>query len=92
MAARPMAATPSRREGHRTIRARASTDPGTLEYGLLPPGEIDGGISNSTKPEYSNTYWSLQASNRRSQPPTGWARPAMPPPGRSCTTISWPPT
>ncbi len=42
-----------------TLRARASTDPKALEFGLLPPGEIDGGISNSTKPEYSNTYWCL---------------------------------
>ena len=42
-----------------TLRARASTDPNALEFGLLPPGEIDGGISNSTKPEYSNTYWCL---------------------------------
>ena len=42
-----------------TLRARAATDPKALEFGLLPPGEIDGGISNSTKPEYSNTYWCL---------------------------------
>ncbi len=42
-----------------TLRARTSTDPKALEFGLLPPGEIDGGISNSTKPEYSNTYWCL---------------------------------
>ncbi len=42
-----------------TLRARALTDPKALEFGLLPPGEIDGGISNSTKPEYSNTYWCL---------------------------------
>ena len=41
------------------LRARASTDAHALEFGLLPPGEIDGGISNSTKPEYSNTYWCL---------------------------------
>ncbi len=41
------------------LRARAATDPKALEFGLLPPGEIDGGISNSTKPEYSNTYWCL---------------------------------
>jgi hypothetical protein len=41
------------------LRARASSDPKALEFGLLPPGEIDGGISNSTKPEYSNTYWCL---------------------------------
>ena len=42
-----------------TLRGRASTDPKALEFGLLPPGEIDGGISNSSKPEYSNTYWCL---------------------------------
>ena len=43
----------------RTLRDRASKDPGALEYGLLPPGEVDGGISNATKPEYSNTCWCL---------------------------------
>ncbi|MGC8642697.1 MAG: hypothetical protein ACP5XB_22800 [Isosphaeraceae bacterium] len=42
-----------------TLRSRASTDPKALELGLLPPGEVDGGISNRTKPEYSNTYWCL---------------------------------
>ena len=41
------------------LRARALSDPQAQEFGLLPPGEIDGGISNRTKPEYSNTYWCL---------------------------------
>jgi hypothetical protein len=43
------------------LRAEASKDPTTLNYRLLPPGEVDGGISNPkpTKPDYSNVYWCL---------------------------------
>lgn len=43
------------------LRAEASKDPTALEYRLLPPGEVDGGISNPnrTKPDYSNVYWCL---------------------------------
>jgi hypothetical protein len=41
------------------LRQQASSDPKALDYRLLPPGEIDGGISNRTKPEFSNVYWSL---------------------------------
>jgi hypothetical protein len=41
------------------LRAEASNDPAALNYRLLPPGEVDGGISNQTKPDYSNVYWCL---------------------------------
>ena len=43
------------------LRAEASKDPDALNYRLLPPGEVDGGISNPspTKPDYSNVYWCL---------------------------------
>lgn len=41
------------------LRAQAAKDPAALCYGLLPPGDIDGGISNRDKPEYSNVYWCL---------------------------------
>jgi arylsulfatase A-like enzyme len=41
------------------LRAQALADPASLDYRLLPPGDVDGGISNKTKPEFSNTYWCL---------------------------------
>jgi len=43
------------------LRAEASKDPAALDYRLLPPGEVDGGISNPNpiKSEYSNVYWCL---------------------------------
>ncbi len=41
------------------LRVRASARPDAPEFGLLPPGEVDGGISNAARPEYSNTYWCL---------------------------------
>jgi hypothetical protein len=43
------------------MRAQASKDPASLNYRLLPGGEIDGGISNGgpQEPEYSNTHWCL---------------------------------
>ena len=43
------------------MRVEASKTPGALNYGLLPGGEIDGGISNGgpQEPEYSNTHWCL---------------------------------
>ena len=49
------------------MRADASKNPESLDYRLLPPGEIDGGIHNGAdsemQPEYSNTYWSLTGLN-----------------------------
>ena len=41
------------------LRAQASKDPSSPCHKLLPPGDIDGGISNRDKPEYSNVYWCL---------------------------------
>ncbi|MBM4087999.1 MAG: hypothetical protein FJ276_01010 [Planctomycetes bacterium] len=42
------------------MRIKASKDPSSLEYRLLPPGQIDGGIWNTEKkPEYTNVYWCL---------------------------------
>jgi hypothetical protein len=41
------------------LRAQTANDPSALCYGLLPPGDVDGGISNRAKPEYSNVYWCL---------------------------------
>jgi uncharacterized protein len=41
------------------LRAQASQDPASLCYRLLPPGDVDGGISNRSKPEFSNVYWCL---------------------------------
>ncbi len=43
------------------LREQTRSDPKALDFGLLPSGEVDGGISNrdGTKPEYSNTYWCL---------------------------------
>jgi hypothetical protein len=41
------------------LRREAQQDPNALNYGLLPPGDVDGGISTTDKPEYSNSYWCL---------------------------------
>ena len=41
------------------LRARASKDKKALEYRLLPPGFIDGGLGGEGKPEFSNIEWNL---------------------------------
>jgi hypothetical protein len=41
------------------LRTKASINDKALEYRLLPPGFIDGGIASTDKPEYSNTCWCL---------------------------------
>lgn len=42
------------------LRASTTNNPGSLECGLLPGGEVDGGISNTgPTPEFSNSYWCL---------------------------------
>ncbi len=42
------------------LRAKALRDPRALDYGLLPGGDVDGGIgSTGGEPEFSNTYWCL---------------------------------
>ena len=46
--------------GHiQQLRREAMKDPQSLCYGLLPPGDVDGGIGTTDKPEYSNSYWCL---------------------------------
>ena len=42
----------------RTLRQRASADPNSLVYGLLPEGFSDGGLGG-VNPEYTNVYWTL---------------------------------
>jgi len=75
-----------------TLRARASTDPKALEFGLLPP--VRSMEASATRPSRSirTPTGAWPASRRPSQPTAGWVSPAMPPPGRRSTTISWPPT
>jgi hypothetical protein len=42
------------------MRVQTSRDPQALDYGLLPGGDVDGGISSTAgEPEFSNTYWCL---------------------------------
>ncbi len=44
------------------LRIETTKTPGSLEYGLIPGGYIDGGLDNKpphSKPEYSNVYWNL---------------------------------
>jgi hypothetical protein len=41
------------------LRASVSKDPTALDYRLMPPGFIDGGLVGKGKPEYSNTQWNL---------------------------------
>jgi hypothetical protein len=43
------------------MRAQMLKDPSALNYGLLPGGLVDGGISNQDKcdAEYSNSHWCL---------------------------------
>ncbi|MFI5379755.1 MAG: hypothetical protein ACHRHE_10690 [Tepidisphaerales bacterium] len=45
-----------------TLRRQTMDDPNRPDYGLLPPGDVDGGISNAganANPEFSNTEWCL---------------------------------
>ncbi|MGA2497585.1 MAG: hypothetical protein ABSH20_07575 [Tepidisphaeraceae bacterium] len=45
-----------------TLRHQTMGDPNRPDFGLLPPGDVDGGISNagaSARPEFSNTEWCL---------------------------------
>jgi hypothetical protein len=42
------------------LRAQTSRDPQALNYGMLPGGDVDGGIGSvAGEPEFSNTYWCL---------------------------------
>ena len=43
------------------LREEASKDSRTLNYRLLPGGDVDGGVDNGKEcePELSNTYWTL---------------------------------
>jgi len=41
------------------LRAKASKDSKSLNYRLLPPGFIDGGIHGNNTPEYSNIEWNF---------------------------------
>ena len=41
------------------LRTQASKDPTALNFGLLPPGFVDGGIDGSDASEFSNTEWCL---------------------------------
>jgi len=41
------------------LRQRASENPDWACAGLMPPGDIDGGLSNPQKGEYTNIYWNL---------------------------------
>jgi len=42
------------------LRAQTSRDPQAPNYGMLPGGDVDGGISSvAGEPEFSNTYWCL---------------------------------
>jgi len=41
------------------LREKSKEDPEWLCHGLMPPGEIDGGLSELTKGEYTNVYWNL---------------------------------
>jgi GH15 family glucan-1,4-alpha-glucosidase len=41
------------------LRATVPKDPSALNFELLPPGFVDGGIGSNDKPEYSNTCWCL---------------------------------
>jgi len=43
----------------KTLRQRSLEDPDWLCAGLMPPGDIDGGLWNSQKGEYTNVYWNL---------------------------------
>ena len=41
------------------LREKSTEDPEWFCHGLMPPGEIDGGLSELTKGEYTNVYWNL---------------------------------
>lgn len=41
------------------LRTENSKDPNALDYRLIPPGFIDGGLNGGNKPDYSNTVWCL---------------------------------
>jgi hypothetical protein len=41
------------------LRAKTLKDPQLRNYGLLPAGDVDGGIGNRDAAEYSNTEWCL---------------------------------
>ncbi|GAO43365.1 hypothetical protein [Flavihumibacter petaseus] len=44
----------------KALRIQSATNNIPLDDGLIPPGEIDGGLwGTSDKAEYSNTYWNL---------------------------------
>ena len=41
------------------LRRRSAEEPDWLCHGLIPPGDIDGGLSDPRKGEYTNVYWNL---------------------------------
>jgi hypothetical protein len=41
------------------LRRRSTEDADWLCHGLMPPGDIDGGLSNPRNGEYTNVYWNL---------------------------------
>ena len=44
------------------LRVETRKNPGSLDFGLIPGGYIDGGLDNKppySQPEYSNVYWNL---------------------------------
>jgi hypothetical protein len=49
----------------RRLRTETMKNPGSLNFGLIPGGYIDGGLDNwrdekrKPKPEYSNVYWNI---------------------------------
>ncbi len=43
----------------KTLRQRSGDNPKWLCKGLIPPGDIDGGLSNPRNGEYTNVYWNL---------------------------------
>ena len=42
-----------------TLRQRSGENPDWLCKGLIPPGDIDGGLSGPQLGEYTNVYWNL---------------------------------
>ena len=43
----------------RELRRRSTENADWLCHGLIPPGDIDGGLSDPRKGEYTNVYWNL---------------------------------
>ena len=41
------------------LRQRSLKNDDPLDDGLMPPGDIDGGLDRGDRAEYSNVYWNL---------------------------------